>query len=366
MTLKELRSRMKTKQTYLKTLSDKVQKENRSMTKDEILTFDAEKDKIETLKRQIITAESMPESNETPAEVRAWGVDEKKEFRTYLRTGINRRAVTGQSNNSNPDGKFLNPNAFSNELFTEITSDSGILSLMRSMMVTSDKLEFPTVDDSGTGKALDIKQGAELDPVKSRKLAIANVEIILNTYAVETVISNQLREDNAVNLESVVAELGASGIARNASKDAFTVLETGLTIASSAVSAVIGYLDLVTLMGSVNGRYYEKAKWVMSQANFIKMLGLEDTNKRPILLMPIENGMKPSILGKPVTIDDNAGENIYFGDFNTVILAQNQNTSTLIDMYSLSSDLATKYITSARMGAGLLSTKAVAGMKPKT
>ncbi len=201
--------------------------------------------------------------------------------------------------------------------------------------------------------------------IEKRKLVIANVKIDLNTYAVETIISNQLRDDNAVNLESVIAELGSAGIARNASRDLFTILDAGITISDSQASGVIDYTDLVTLLGSVNGAYYRKGEFLMSQAKFVSILGLLDTNKRPIVQMPIEKGMKPALFGKPITIDDNAGDQIYFGDFSTVILAQNQNTSTLVDIYSLSSDLVTKYVTSARMGAGVLSAKAVAGLKAK-
>jgi HK97 family phage major capsid protein len=363
MTLKELRAKHEAKKAELKNVMDQSITEKRSMSKTEIKQFDDIDAELQTLEREIRAKEITPSKNIHIAP--KVNDDEVKEFRHFLRTAERRAGATGQSNNTPADGKYTNPNAFSNELFKEITSDNGVLSLVRSMSVTSDQLDFPTVDDTGTGKGVDLKQAKELDVIKARKLAIANVNIKLNTYAVETVISNQLRDDNAVNLESVVAELGSAGIARNASKDLFAVIDAGITISDSVASGIIDYTDLVTLLGSVNGKYYAKGQFLMSQAKFISILGLLDSNKAPIVRMPVENGMKPSLFGKPITIDDNAGDNIYFGDFTTVILAQNTNTNTLVDIYSLSSDLATKYVTSARMGGGVLSAKAVHGLKAK-
>ena len=363
MTLKELRAKHEQRKADLKNVMDKSVTEKRSMTKTEIKEFDAIDAELQSLEREIRAKEITP--SHVPGIMPKVSDDDIKEFRHFLRTSERRAGATGTSNNTGADGKFTNPNAFSNDLFREITQDNGVLSLVRSMSVTSDQLDYPTVDDTTTGKATDLKQAKELDTIQSRKLTIANVNIKLKTYAVETVISNQLRDDNAVNLESVVAELGSAGIARNASKDVFAIIDAGITISDSQASGIIDYTDLVTLLGSVNGKYYANGSFLMSQAKFIAILALLDSNKRPIVQMPIEKGMKPTLFGKGITIDDNAGDNIYFGDFNTVILAQNQNTNTLVDIYSLSSDLATKYVTSARMGAGVLSAKAVHGLKAK-
>ncbi len=367
MTLKELRAKHEKRKLDLAKVMDKSVSEKRSMSKDEISEFDSIDAELQTLEREIRAKEITP-STVTAKVLHPGHEDDIKEFRRFLRTSERRDSV-GNSNNTNADGKFVNPDAFSNELFKEVTTDNGVLGLVRSFPVSSDVLNFPTVDDtvlgSATGTPGDIKQDPELKTIEKRKLVIANVKIDLNTYAVETIISNQLRDDNAVNLESVIAELGSAGIARNASRDVFTAIDAGITISDSVASGVIDYTDLVTLLGSVNGAYYRKGEFLMSQAKFVSILGLLDSNKRPIVQMPIEKGMKPALFGKPITIDDNAGDQIYFGDFSTIILAQNQQTNTLVDIYSLSSDLATKYVTSARMGAGVLSAKAVAGLKAK-
>jgi len=364
MNLKELRAKKQAKKVQLKAIMDASITESRSMTPEEVTEFDNVDAEIQTLSREI-RAKQINTSDVASAVIAPVDSQDLKEFRHFLRTSERRAGISGQSNNTAGDGKNVNPNAFSNELFKEITADNGVLSLVRSMAVTSDILDFPMVDDTGLGKTKDTTQAKELDAVMSRKLALTNVSIALKTYAVETIVSNQLRDDNAVNLESVIAELGSAGIARNASKDVFAVIDKGITVSDSVASGVVDYTDLVTLLGSVNARYYANAEFLISQASFISILGLLDSNKRPIVQMPIEKGMKPTIFGKPVTIDDNAGGTYYFGDFNTVILAQNQNTNTLVDIYSLSSDLATKYVTSARMGAGVLSSKAVHGLKAK-
>jgi len=361
MTLKEMRANKRAAEQRAQAVASTVQAEKRSMTTAEVTQFDDAMAEVETLKRSITAAEmATPAGTPTPA------APASTEFRAYLR-GEQRAtsSANGGSNNTDADGKFVNPNAFSNDLFTEISDDNGILSLLRPMKVSSDKLEYPTLDDTATGKATDIKQAKELDTIKRRKLAFKNVEIALSTYAVETVISNQLRDDNAVNLESHISTLASAGIARNASKDAFTVIAAGVTVSDSAASGLIDYNDLVTQLGGVNGKYYQRGEYCMSQAKFIDILKMVDSNKRPLVTMPIEKGMKPSLFGKGITIDDNAGDTIYFGDFSTIVLAQNHNTSTLVDIYSLSSDLATKYVTSARMGPGVLSAVAVVGLKAK-
>jgi len=360
MTKKELRALQLKSEQRAKSIAQLAQTENRSMTSEEATNFDEAIAQMETHKRSLKVAEFA-----TPATTIVTATA-STEFRAYLR-GEQRASASAPagSNNTGADGKFVNPNAFSNDLFAEITDDDGILSVLRKMSVSSDKLEYPTVDDTATGKATDIKQAKELDTIKRRKLALKNVEITLNTYAVETVISNQLRDDNAVNLEATIATLASAGIGRNASKDVFAVISAGVTVSDSAVSGVVDYADMVTQLGAVNGRYYQRGEYVMSQAKFIDTLKMVDSNKRPLITMPLEKGLKPTLFGKSVTIDDNAGDVIYFGDFQTIVLAQNQNTSTLVDIYSLSSDLATKYVTSARMGAGCLSAVAVVGLKAK-
>ena len=356
---KEIAALQKAAEKRAKDIAAAAQAENRSMTSEEISNFDEAIAAVETHKRSMQV--SAVEVATVPHEGAA-----TTEFRAYLR-GEQRASASAPagSNNTGADGKFTNPNAFSNDLFAEITDDNGILSVLRAVKVSSDKLDYPTVDDTATGKTLDVKQAKELDTIKRRKLAIANVTIALNTYAVETVISNQLRDDNAVNLEGTIAQLASAGISRNASKDAFAIIAAGVSIADSAASGVVDYNDLVTQLGGVNGKYYQRGEYVMSQSKFIDVLKLVDANKRPIVIMPIEKGMKPSLFGKSITIDDNAADTIYFGDFSTIILAQNENTTTLVDIYSLSSDLATKYVTSARMGAGVLAAKGVVGLKPK-
>jgi len=284
------------------------------------------------------------------AETRSAGDTDDSEFRSFLRGEV--RAIAGNSNASGADGKFTSPDDFSQKLFTEMTKSNGILTVAQMFATSSNVLKYPYTNDATTNAGVQ----TELDDVEAHKLVIAELSIAIDTIARQITVSNQLVNDNQVDLPSVIARLLGESFLRTASAKAFVALLAKVT---PTAAAAVTYDILVDLFTGVESGYLNNASWVMSRASFGKVMKLTDTTKQPVVQTHLGEDVNFSIMGKPVFIDDSAGADIWFGDFSTLIFAHNGETTLMVDPYSASSQLATKYIGDLRAGFGALSDKAI-------
>lgn len=78
------------------------------------------------------------------------------------------------------------------------------------------------------------------------------------------------------------------------------------------------YKDFTKMMAMLKRGYAAGAKWAMNNATLYNLVyGLTDTNGRPIFIADPKNESVGFLLGKPVVIDDNIGNDIILlGNFN--------------------------------------------------
>lgn len=75
--------------------------------------------------------------------------------------------------------------------------------------------------------------------------------------------------------------------------------------------------DITKIIGSLKTEYHQNAKFVMSRTFFFnRILGLQNSQGNPIVVIDPQAPGKYNLLGYPVIIDDNvASGDVYFGDF---------------------------------------------------
>lgn len=103
-----------------------------------------------------------------------------------------------------------------------------------------------------------------------------------------------------------------------------TGLETGITWTSGtnyvevAAANEIGYKDVVALVALLKRGYAAGAKMAMNNATLYNVFyGMLDTAKRPIFIADPKDESIGKVLGFPVVIDDNIGDNtVYMGNFS--------------------------------------------------
>ena len=94
------------------------------------------------------------------------------------------------------------------------------------------------------------------------------------------------------------------------------ILKTISTTTGKWAKAGMTYADLLKVVASLPTEYANGASFVMNRTLFYtQVLGIEDTNKKPIVVADLQSPAKFNILGYPVIIDDNMPDDkLIFGD----------------------------------------------------
>lgn len=102
------------------------------------------------------------------------------------------------------------------------------------------------------------------------------------------------------------------------SSQATGLLKEGeITQKGTFTKAAMTYKDLLTIISTLPTQYLANASFAMPRALFYKeVLGITDTNGRPVVVADPQAPAKFNILGYPVIVDDNCtADNLLFGDF---------------------------------------------------
>jgi HK97 family phage major capsid protein len=263
-------------------------------------------------------------------------------FRSYLRGGMS--ALTTEqrefleeqralNTGTDAEGGFTVPEGFSNTLEQAMLDFGGIMSVAQILDTnTGNDLPYPTTNDtSNKGAILGENQaaGESVDP------AFGSVILKAFTYSSKPVlISNQLLQDNAVNLDSVIAQMLVDRVMRafaeHAATGGGTSTPQGVTIggtkgADAAVSSIT-YDNLVDLQHSVDKNYRKNGTFMFNDNTLKVLRKLKDDQGRPIFQESMRDGEPSTILGKPYVVDNDmpdigaSAKSIAFGDFNKYIV----------------------------------------------
>ncbi len=242
------------------------------------------------------------------------------EQRSYMES---RAAVSGVS------GTVLVPDTMANRIEVALAQSGGMFEAA-SIITTERGGDFilPTVNDTSRKSTIITEYG------QSTKATPTFSSVTMKAYTYRTPIvpiSEELLQDSAFDVESVIANLLADSHAR-ALNDDFTngsgtskpkgIVTAATACATNAASDAITFADIVNLMKSLDGAYQKNAKFMFNTDTFYALASLVDDNNRPLIPNVFVEGVPPTILGKKFIINDDmpdigsANASMLYGDFS--------------------------------------------------
>jgi HK97 family phage major capsid protein len=292
--------------------------------------------------RQSITARVR---NISVDEVSENEVAETKAFRSYLRNGMGGlsaeereialpRFQNAQSTGSNTGGGYTVPQGFYNELEDAEKAYGGMLDPGVSFIFDTDSgnaLPIPTDNDTSNSGAI----LSENTQVSGQDVTFGSVTLGAYTYTSKIVlVSNQLLQDSAFNLDQFLAKKLGTRIAR-AINTHFTVGDgsskpTGVVTASTlgatgAAGEVAGIIfdDLIELEHSVDPAYRKNARYMFADGTLKIIKKLKDSQGRYLWQPGLTVNKEPdTINGYVYTVNQDmpavaaSAKSILFGDFS--------------------------------------------------
>lgn len=243
-------------------------------------------------------------------------------------------------------GGALVPEDFRAEVIKDMAARAVIRSIARVVPCSGDTLVYPTVVANAdtrrsSGFAGDWKTQAYVSggtaPTVQNQPTFGQARIAVNTWAPDAIeISNELLDDAAVPVESVIAECIAdtlsgdednkftNGSGVNEPTGFQTTLQAASQFTVSGSASAVTYAGLLDLFGALPAQYRQNATWVMNSTTHASILGLLDSQNRPIF--PV-NQVANSLWDRPIRFNEympSEGSNTYpicFGDFRYYVIA---------------------------------------------
>ena len=212
------------------------------------------------------------------------------EFREFVRAaGSN--ASTAQMEVASDVGGVTVPVVTYNQIARIIGEASIVRKIATIIPMTTNVMTMPT---RTSGPAVSWP-GELTAPANHSSVLFGTPQLTAKTMLAITEISSELDEDSVVALEPFFATLFAEAVAQEENKQAFysTTPFTGVSqtggIGTATFSASPGntfaavtHADLVSLMFAVDSKLVHKGTFVMHASAFQQIVGLSDSNKRPI------------------------------------------------------------------------------------
>ena len=247
------------------------------------------------------------------------------------------------------------------------------------MLVTStgNDIAFPTFNDEAEAIII-----AENTQIPTDDVGFGSKTIGAYKYTSKIVlVSNELLQDAAVNVEDILAKaLGdriARGVNRHLTVGTGVNQPEGIVTAALAAGAVttasataVAYDELVKLQHSIKDGYRSKAKWMVNDAAIAKFRTMRDGDNTLIWRPGMELGAPATLLGQPYVTNTfmndafTTGKCVaLYGDFKayTVRRAKDIYVRRLNERYADFDQTA--FVALARFDGGLLDTSAVKALK---
>jgi HK97 family phage major capsid protein len=243
--------------------------------------------------------------------------------------------AAGSVGTNNTGGYTVAPE-FLKELQVAMIAQGGVRAAARVITTsTGAAMPVPMTDDTAQVAAL-INENTSVSSATDMPFS----SVTLNAFkwtSNELAISNELMNDSAFNIDSIVTEAIAGRFVRG--QNAYFTTGTGTsqpqgvvtassnaqTGASGQTSSVI-YSDLVAVVHGINPVYRANAKWMFHDSTLATLKLLVDDNHRPLWMSSLAgfaSGAPDTILGYPYIINQDmptmaaSAKSILFGDFST-------------------------------------------------
>jgi HK97 family phage major capsid protein len=189
-----------------------------------------------------------------------------------------------------------------------LRSAGSIYDIVRKMRTaTGEDVRVPLWDDTTNGFVLDTTTVTTTDPsitgVTVKVDGLRSNPILLDNKLVQDLDYDLITDVNTAIQNRYLRSVSQAIVAGNGSNFVALSAPSALT---TAVTAKVGYADLVGLMSALDPAYAIGAAWSMSNASLGVVMNIVDGNARPIF-MPFTDGATSgfagTIFGYPVKID---------------------------------------------------------------
>lgn len=280
-------------------------------------------------------------------------------FERYLRTGnagAELAEFRAQSEGTNTAGGYLVPQGFRAKLIERMKQFGGIANYAETITTSEgNALPYPTVDDTANIGEIVAEGGtfaAGADLVFATRSLSAYKYMAGGAGNLPLKVSWELLQDSAFDISSFLARKLGERIARVQAVHWATGTGTGqpqgIVTPITATAPTIGTLSLADLVATVlalDPAYRANAKWLMNDATYGLIMGLNDTTGRP-LLTGVNDGIadqltRPRLLGYEVVIDQampskaTTAKFLAFGDINETYVIRRVKDVTLVTLQEL-------------------------------
>lgn len=295
-------------------------------------------------------AQAAEAANKSEAQVRDESEQYSKEFRNYMRFGLEGVSEENKRLFSNPNridtraqsvsggspvgiyGGYTVPQGFFNELERAMKQYGGMLNVGRTIdTATGNDLPMPYSDDtSNVGGIL-----GENQPITETDVTFGHVTLYAWKYTSKLMrVSYELLQDSAFDLETFIAQTAGERLGRilnthfttgDASSKPQGVV-TGATLGvTGAGTTGITVNDVYDLQHSVDPAYRQNARFMFNDSTLKVLRKLKDSNGRPLWepqLTALAEGAPSSLAGSPYTINQDvasigtSAKSMLYGDFS--------------------------------------------------
>ena len=353
----------------LNALAESLKEEDgseRPMTDEEAARAEELEEKLEAVNRTEGFQARMRAYNapvRTDLHVNVAGTEVSREDRaleTWLRSGgkvwpEELAEFRAQSEGTNTAGGYLVPQGFRAKLVERMKQFGGIAAEAEEITTSEGNLlPYPTVDDTANIGEIVAEGGtfaAGADLVFAQRTLSAYKYMAGGAGNLPVKVSWELLQDSAFDVAGFLArKLGeriarvqavhwATGTGSGQPQGIVTPITTSGTIGTLALS------DLVATILFLDPAYRQGAQWLMNDATYGTIMGLNDSTGRP-LLTGVNDGIagpvdKPRLLGYPVVIDQampskaTGAKFLAFGDISEAYVIRRVKDVTLVTLNEL-------------------------------
>jgi HK97 family phage major capsid protein len=222
-------------------------------------------------------------------------------------------------------GGDIVPTGFYNQLIVALKHIDGPFNVGR-MITTETGVDLPVPTNDNTAS----RSAATAEGATQTGTDRVFGQSVLKAYKYPAIVtlSDELLNDNGVNIQAELASLLSVDIADGLNTD-LTVGDgsnkpTGFVSAATAIAAgaaaTVSYNDLVNLKYGTNKAYRQNAIWMMNDTTFGDLIKLADSQGRP-LIYPASAGADDILFGQRVCINNAmadvgaSAKSIAYGDF---------------------------------------------------
>ena len=242
---------------------------------------------------------------------------------TESRMAIERAGITGLS------GGLIIPKSLASEVEVALKDYGGMFEAA-SIISTSkgDDLILPTINDT-SAKATIV---SEYDQTTRRAPSFGSVTLKAYTYRTPIVpVSQELLQDSAFNLDSLLSGLLAESFSRGINEDLTTGSGTGkpkgvvtaaVDCGATPAATSIKLDDLIDLIKSVNSAYARRGKFMFNRNTLWELAKIKDQNGHYIWHESARDGSPATLFGKQYILNDDVADigagnaSVLFGDFS--------------------------------------------------